>query len=265
MANSYYALVTGASSGIGKHLAYELASRGKNLLLVSLPNENLSEVANKLSKEYSVKTAFFEVDLSKKDGPQQVFNWTLGNSYELDILINNAGIAGTSEFEKSTLEYIDDRLQVNIRALTLLCRLYLPELKKRKKSKILNVGSLSAFYSIPFKAVYSAGKAYVVNFSRALNAELKGSDVSISVLNPNGVHTNKGTHARISAHGNKGKISAVDAGQLAKIAIDGMNREKFMIIPGWVNKFLYGLSKVMPQKIEQRILYKEFYKEVLVS
>jgi len=260
-----FTLITGASSGIGKAIAWYCGSVNMNLLLISLPGENLENVAREIKEKYKVRTDFFETDLARVDGPESVYNWVNEKKYQVNILVNNAGIAGTTVFEKSDPAYSDVRIMVNIRALVLLTRYFIPELKTHPNSFILNVGSLSAFFSIPYKTVYSASKAFVVNFSRALRYELKNSTISVSVVCPNGVHTNAGTHARIEAHGAKGRLTAVPVEKLAKNAIEKMLRGKFLYVPLPVNRFLLFLQKVIPTAIQQKILTREFTKEIKAS
>jgi short-subunit dehydrogenase len=257
-----FALITGASSGIGKAIAWYCGSKSMNVLLVSLPNENLAMVADAIQQKHNVIARFLEVNLAEPTGPEQVFSWVKENNYSVNILVNNAGIAGTAVFEASDPEYSDQRILVNIRALVLLTRYFIPELKNHDKAYILNVGSLSAFFAIPYKAVYSASKAFVVNFSRALRYELRNSGVSVSVVCPNGVQTNAGTFARISAHGAKGRITAISLEALAKNSIEKMLQRKFLYIPLRINRFLLLLQKLIPVGIQQKILTYEFSKEI---
>lgn len=260
-----FALITGASSGIGKAIAFYCGSKNMNLLLLSLPGEDLASVANEIRMKYNVFTDFLELDLAQTDGPEKVYTWTESKGYAVNILINNAGVAGTTIFENSDPDYSDRRIMVNIRALVLLCRYFIPELKKHQKAYILNVGSLSAFFSIPYKALYSASKAFVVNFSRALRYELKGSNISVSVVCPNGVRTNAGTHARIEAHGAKGRFTAIAVDKLAEEAVENLLKGKFLYIPLRINWILFYLQKIIPTAIQQKILTREFLKEVKVS
>jgi uncharacterized protein len=260
-----YTLITGSSSGIGKELAIYCSSLGRNVLLVALPGSGLREVHHDIKKKYGVESDFLEVDLSGQDGPLQVFNWVSGKHYEVDFLINNAGIAGTSVFESSSLQYNDDRIMVNIRALVLLTRLFIPILKKHSKAYILNLGSLSAFYSIPYKSLYAASKAFVVNFSRSLRSELRNTGISVSVVCPNGVRTNEGTNARIEAHGLKGKLTTISSLEVSKMSVDYTLKGRFLIIPGGINKVLFIIGKVTPEWIQQKILINEFRREVKVT
>jgi uncharacterized protein len=260
-----FVLITGSSQGIGKAYAMELASRGHNILLVALNEAKLVETLNEIKSKYPVIIDSLAIDLSEKESPQKVYDWCKQNNYVIDILINNAGIAGTAIFDQSSPEYSDMRILVNVRALVLLCRLFIPDLKKLPKAFILNTGSLSAYYSIPYKSVYSASKAFVVTFSKAIRNELYGTSVSVSVVNPNGVYTNEGTYRRTNAHGIKGRLTAIIPEKLAKIAIDGMFKGKAVIIPKFVNRLLLIIQKLIPARLEQKILRNEFIKEVKVS
>ncbi len=260
-----FTLITGSSSGIGKEMAFYCARKGMNVLLTALPSTGLQEVNNHIKNTYPVETDFFETDLTTPDGPEKVFKWVEDKGYGVDFLINNAGMAGTCIFSESTLKYNDDRILLNIRALVLLTRLFIPVLKNHSISYILNVGSLSAFYSIPYKSLYAASKAFVVNFSRALRTELKNSGISVSVVCPNGVRTNEGTHARIDAHGAKGKLTSVPVEDVAMISVEKTLKGAFLIIPGRINTLLLFISKFIPVYMQQKILFKEFDKEVKVN
>jgi short-subunit dehydrogenase len=265
MSEQTYTLITGASSGIGKAMAWYCGSLGMNLILVSLPGERLDQVALAIASKYDVKTDYFETDLSKPGSPEEVFEWTQTKGLAVNILINNAGIAGASVFEKADLKSIDDRIMVNIRALVMLSRLFLPVLKSHNKSYILNVGSLAGFFPIPYKSLYSASKAFVIYFSKALRVELRGMGVSVSVLCPNGVRTNPTTYARVESHGRFGRLTELSVEIVARYGIDGMLKHKAIIIPGKINYFLLILNKLIPTAIKQKILAREFIKEVRAS
>lgn len=265
MKQTVYTLITGASSGIGKSIAWYCGSLGMNLVLVSLPDEGLEKVAHEIAEKHQVKTAFFETDLSTLDSPKAVFDWSQLEQFDVNILINNAGVAGASVFETSDFKYIDDRILLNIRALVMLSRLYLPVLRTHKKSYILNVGSLAAFWPIPYKSLYSSSKVFVMYFSKSIRSELKGTGVSVSVLCPNGVRTNGTTNVRINSHGKIGRLTTLSADEVARIGINGMLKQKNVIIPGKVNWIFLFLRRIIPSSIQQKILVREFTKEVLAT
>jgi uncharacterized protein len=257
-----YTLITGGSMGIGKALAQDCASRGMNLLLVALPGKELEETANEISCKFNVLVHTFEVDLALDNGPEMVYNWCFANHYQVNVLINNAGLAGSSVFKQSELAYTNTRIMVNVRAMVLLTRLFIPLLENHTKSYILNIGSLAAYFSIPYKAVYSASKAFVLSFSRSLNSELASTNISVSVVCPNGVETNSDTFTRIKAHGFFGRHTKIEARQLAHISIEGMLKEEEVIIPKRINRLLIVLSYILPGKLKRAQIRKRFLKEL---
>ena len=257
-----YTLITGGSRGIGKGFAFECARRGMNILLVARSRDKLESTTKELLEKHSVSVDIFATDLTKSDSPQNVFEWCKKNNYIVNILINNAGVGGTTIFDKSTVEYSDMRIQLNTRALVLLCRYFIPEMKKLPKAYILNVSSLSAFFAIPYKSVYSATKVFVLNFSKAIRDELVESPINVSVVCPNGVVTNKEISSRIEAYDKKGKAVVISINELAKFTFEEMLKDKAVIIPKYINRVLVFFGKIMPDFLKQRILRNQFKKEV---
>lgn len=248
--------------GIGKAIAHDCASRGLNLLLVALPGKELEETANEVSSKFNVTVHTFAVDLALNDGPELVYKWCIANGYKVNVLVNNAGLAGSNVFRSSELAYTDSRIMVNIRAMVLLTQLFIPILEIHPQSYILNIGSLAAYFSIPYKAVYAASKAFVLSFSQALNSELSQSNISVSVVCPNGVETNTGTFTRIKAHGYFGRITKIEANRLAKVSIDGMLNKKEVIVPKRINRLLLVLNHFLPGKLRRNLIKQRFLKEV---
>ncbi len=261
-----YTLITGGSLGIGRAMARECARHGMNLLLVAKQLDELEATAAVLRKEFPVRVEVFETDLSDLDAPRKVFDWCRRNQYRINILINNAGLAGTDKFEKSTPEYIDERILVNIRALVMLTHLFIRELKSHDQSHILNVGSLSAYFPIAHKSVYAASKAFVLSFSRALRQELWGSGIRVTVVNPNGVRTNAKSHDRIEMHSRFTKRYLIfDAGEVARISIDQMLKGKGIVVPGLMNRLLVRMSHLVPASIRDRRASRIIRRELAVN
>jgi short-subunit dehydrogenase len=261
--NRYFTLITGGSMGIGRAIAYECAGRNMNLLLVSLPEPELEMTADNIRKKFGVVVHTFAIDLTERDAPEKVYSWCKENQWQVNILVNNAGRAGTAIFEDSSFEYNDIRIQLNIRALVCLTYFFLKDLKTLDRSYILNIGSFSAFYSIPYKSVYCASKAFVLRFSRSLNAELKNTPVSVTVVCPNGVKTNPDTYKRISTHGLLTRSVILSAEEVARIAVNGMFKNKVLVIPGFSNKLLFIISKVIPPGVTEKRIVKIFRKELI--
>ena len=146
-----YALVTGASMGIGRALSIEAAKRGYNLALVALPDSNLGKLADYIRKHYNVTVLFLEIDLTTSQAPMRIFNWIRNKDITLQILINNAGLGHLGPFTDYTYEFYQQLIRLNIESVVLLSRLFIPELRKNKESYILNLGSIASFYPIPYK------------------------------------------------------------------------------------------------------------------
>ena len=249
-----YTLITGASQGMGKQMADECAKRGRNLLLVALPNENLKEFSEHLIRQYNIKADYFECDLIIKKSVENIFKWTQENNYAIDFLINNAGFGGAGSFEDYTFEYVNNMIDLNIRATTNLTHLFIPELKKNTPSYILNNASMVANFPCPYKTIYAATKAYVKNFTRALREELKPQGISVSVLQPGATPTNKIVRNQINEGGFFFKISVTSIEQVAKKAIDRTLKGQAVIVPGYKNRMSLRFIKLVPMIILQRII-----------
>ncbi|MEI6575183.1 MAG: SDR family NAD(P)-dependent oxidoreductase [Bacteroidota bacterium] len=256
-----YALLTGASQGFGKAMAYELASRNINVLLVSLKGEGLTELCDEIRNKYHVDAECFETNFAQYESVYEVSDWATRDR-NVSILINNAGIGGTRAFESVTPEYVDNIIQVNVRALSMLTRLMLPELKKHDKAYILNVASMASFSPFAYKTVYPASKAFVYSFSRGLHEELKGTNVFVSVIHPGPVKTNPEVIARIEKQGIFGKIGLVTPEKLAGIAIRQLFRRDSLILPGVLNKLSWVMMILLPNAWKLPLLSRAVRREI---
>jgi len=258
----FYTLITGSSSGIGKALAFECARRKMNLVLVSRPSPRLAAAASEVSSRYSVDVKYFAIDLTEMDAPRKVVEWCSSQGLKINYLINNAGTVGTTPFDRCEPEYLDSLIMLNIRALTLLTRLFLPELKSYNGSRILNIGSMSGFFPIPYKSVYSASKAYVHSFSKSLSSELKGSGVEVYLVAPNGVQSNPRVSERIKDHKYIGALVSMSAEKFAVLTLDKVEKGKRLYVPLASNKLLFFLSRILPDALMMNLVKKEFRKEL---
>ncbi|MBB6330581.1 short-subunit dehydrogenase [Chryseobacterium sediminis] len=165
-----YAVVTGASQGLGKAFVEHLARKKINVILISLPDQNLKELSSELERLYEIKAHYYETDLSVHENVMKLTKW-LNSSFEIHILINNAGLGGTKKFTEASSDYINTILQVNVAATSLITHQLLPNLLRQPKAYILNVSSMAAFSPIGFKTVYPASKSFIHSFSRGLHEE----------------------------------------------------------------------------------------------
>lgn len=188
-----FAVVTGASSGLGRCYALELARQGINTILVSLPGEGLVNVAYK-SRFMGVESYIRETDITKKENVIELCGWINAN-YEVFMLINNAGTGGTRGFVDCSPEYIDTIIQLNVTATTMMTHQLLPNMLRQEKAYVLNVSSMASFSPIGYKTVYPASKRFVQHFSRGLYQELKKTGVFVSVVHPGPMKTNPTSRA----------------------------------------------------------------------
>jgi short-subunit dehydrogenase len=247
-----YALITGASKGIGKAMAEELAARKINLLLVARSEALLNELAVGLATRHQVKTAFLAIDLSTEEAPAHVFAWVKENSYQVNILINNAGYGLGGAFEHYTADEHAAMMRVNMQVPVSLCALLLPELKLHPKSYILNIASSAAYQSVPGLTVYAASKAFVLSFSRGLAYELRKTNVSVTAVSPGGTDTDFANRAQVGAKAVKaGEKLNMTAEAVAKLAIDAMFAGKTEIITGFINKLGAFFVWLLPKKLTE--------------
>lgn len=258
--NNLYTLITGASTGLGKELAIECARRKMNLVLVSLPGENLPAFCGQLSETYQISAFGYETDLADKAEVEKLAADVIA-IFSVNMLINNAGIGGTQAFETTSIDYIDRLIQLNIRATSMLVRLMIPELKMHHKAYILNVSSMAAFAPLPYKTVYPASKAFIYHFTRGLKAELKNTNIKVSVVNPGPIMTNPEVIRRILKQGALARLALIPASSIARISMHNLIRGKAVIIPGYLNRINVFLMSLIPSGIRlslsSRIIQRE--------
>jgi hypothetical protein len=248
MADEYYALITGAGKGIGRAIATLMASRGHNLILSSLPGENLEILCSVLKEKHGIKACYFEVDLTTNDGPETLFRKTEENGLKVNILVNNAGVGIEGPVETYSREIIDSMILLNIRALTLLTFYFTPELKKRS-SYLLNISSFGCYAPAAYKTVYLATKSYIYYLTRALDSEFKGTSVKTCLVIPSAVRTNELTNKRIARAGWLARASVLNPEDVAAKVLDDMFKGRKVIIPGRINRFIFRISTFVPEGI----------------
>ena len=244
-----FSVVTGASSGIGKAIARELASRNHNLILHSLPEQGLPEFCMELEINYKIHALHFEGDLTDEMGPQSLFDFVESKKCNVNILVNNAGIGFEGSIESYTVKQIDYMILLNIRSLTLLTYYFIPGLKRHGESYILNIGSFGCYVPTAYKSIYLASKSYIYYFTRALESELKGTSLRMCVIVPSAVRTNKIVLNRIERHGGFSKKSALNPEEVARTAINGMFSGKKVIVPGLLTNLFFNFGMLVPEGI----------------
>ena len=240
------ALVTGASSGIGRDISRVLSNRGYDIIAVARDEKKLNE----LKSELKTKVEIIAVDLENPENCKELYK-TLKNE-NIDILVNNAGFGEFGEFTKTNLNKELSMINTNIIAVHILTKLFLQDMIKKDRGYILNVASIAGFMPGPLMATYYSTKAYIVRLSQSIYTELKKkkSKVSISILCPGPVATNFNKVAGV-----KFNLKSMSSEYVAKYGIDKMFKKKLIILPGIKIKIARFLAKISPQKFVARICY----------
>jgi short-subunit dehydrogenase len=256
-----YALVTGASKGIGKSIAEALAAKGKNLLLISRSEEALKELSQSIHQRYHTQVDYLAIDLSDPTSTERILSWLTAKQYSIDVLVNNAGYGLWGKFDERSIASHNEMLQLNMLTVVQLTYALIPELKKHSKSYILNVASTAAYQAVPTLSLYAASKSFVLLFTRGIRLELKAAGISVSCLCPGPTSTDFVTRAGMSAAiQKKSDTFSMTADEVAKIGVDGMYKGKAEIIPGLLNKVIVVFTAWLPKWVTEKIandLYKK--------
>jgi short-subunit dehydrogenase len=239
-----FALVTGASSGIGLELAKLCAAGGFGLILVARSAERLAEFAASLAKTHGIEASVVAADLSDPAAPQSIFERT--RQLTVEILINNAGFGLRGPFAETDWSAEARLIQVNVTALVNLTKLFLPEMLGRRSGRILNVASTAAFVPGPLMAMYYASKAFVLSFSESVANEVQGSGVTMTVLCPGPTRTAFSAAAGI-ADSNLFKGSSMGADEVARIGYRAMMAGKTEVIAGARNRWMMRGARLAPR------------------
>jgi len=234
-----WALITGASGGIGYELCRLFALDGFNVVLVSRNAEQLANVARELEHLYSSKSFVLPKDMSDPAAAGEIHAEVRKQGISIDILVNNAGFGDLGSFAMEAWEVQRQMLQVNITGLVQLTRLFLPEMIKHRQGRILNISSTAAFSPVPYMAVYAAAKAFVLSFTQALSAELEGTGITATALCPGVTSTGFARRAK-TEHTWLVRLNRMNAADVARIGYRALMKGRARVVPGWFNKLLTG-------------------------
>ena len=240
------ALITGASSGIGREFAYQLASMGYDIIITARRKDRLEEIKKNIK---NVNVDVYACDLSKEEECYKLYK----EFPDIDLLVNNAGFGVFGEFSKTELDAEIEMINLNIKALHILMKLYLRKMEEKNSGYILNVASSAAFFPGPMFSSYYSSKAYVYRMTLAIYEELrrKKSKVGISVLCPGPVDTEFNSVAGV-----KFGLSSVTSDYLVKYTLKMLKKKKTVITPSLSIKLTRVLSKIVPEKLASRVVYK---------
>ena len=251
-----YALITGASSGIGLEFAKVFAKNNINIIVVARNLEKLNELANEIESNYKIKVEAIDLDLSESENIFILYEKISELGIEITYLVNNAGFGLNGEFTELNLAKQQEMIRLNVESLTTLSWLFAKSMKKRKNGYILNVASVAGFFPGPFMSVYYATKAYVVSFSLALSVELKPYNIVVNSLCPGPTKSNFADNAGM---GNSLLFKLMPLPSSKDVAEYGFNqimKRNILSIHGINNKFNVFISRLVPRKVMMNILAK---------
>ena len=238
-----WAIITGASSGIGKALAFEFAKGGFHVFLTGRNEKALAEVAAECSKAFHVSTDLFSADLSRMDSIDKLIAVLALKARRYEVLVNNAGFGIHGDFAASDLDQELQLLNVQLAAALKLTKAVLPSMIANRNGKILNVSSVYGFAPVPHQSVYSACKAFLLSFSTSLRNELEGTGITVTVFCPGITQSEFRNRAGIAV---KNKNSGMTAEAAAQIAYEETMRCKAIVVPGFPNRLFVLASRVLP-------------------
>ncbi|MBV8771671.1 MAG: SDR family oxidoreductase [Deltaproteobacteria bacterium] len=243
-----YALITGASSGIGESFAYALARQKYDLVLVARREQRLDAVAAKAREIGAGRTEIVAADLARTSAPFELQARLMAASVEIDYLINNAGFGTTGRFAQLPLARELEEIELNVTALVALSRLFLPSMIQRRRGTIINVASTAAFQPIPYMATYAATKAFVLSFTEAISVESAGTGVKILALCPGPVRTE---FQAVAKHENAlvPSFAFLDSETVVRQALAAAAGGRRVRINGFINSVTAVAARVFPRKL----------------
>ena len=245
-----YALITGASSGIGYELALLFAKNGHNLILVARQENKLIQLADDLKRNYLIEILITSLDLSQTDAAEEIFRQVQEKSIHVNYLVNNAGFYVKGAFSETSWEKEQKLIQLQCLNHAQLTKLFLPAMLKQGKGGILNICSTGSFVPGPYNAVYCAAKSFVLSFSEAIAEEVSGSGVTITALCPGGTNTD---FQDFSKRRKSIFFPIMKASRVAKTGYKALMKGKRVVIPGMYNKIQVFLIRFIPRNLVSKL------------
>ena len=250
-----WALVTGASAGIGKALAEELAKGGTNLVLTARREDRLRSIAQSLSAAHKIQSEIFVADLAQPAVPQAIFQFTREKALTIDLLVNNAGFGQYGEFHSAETDRLLQMVQVNCTSLLHLTRLFVPGMVARRSGDILIVASTAAFQAVPYISTYAATKVFDLYLAEGLAEELKPHGIRVCALCPG---TTTSEFHKIAGHPAHSKGREQSAATVARNGLKALAVGKSYVISGLGNYLGAHGERLVPRRLVTRIAAKMF-------
>jgi len=248
-----WALITGASAGIGLEFAKLLAAGGTNLVLTARRVDRLQKLAAELSAQHGVRVEVFSADLLRPEAPVEIFKFTAAKKIEVELLINNAGFGAFGYAQEIPVEKMLEMIQVNCSAVVHLTRLYLPEMVARKHGDILILASLASFQAVPFNSVYAATKAFDLLFAEGVAEEVLEFGVRVCALCPGSTTTE---FQKVAEQPDRVFKSSETAEKVARVGLEALAAGKSYVISGLMNRLMKEGQRLAPRRYVTRTAAK---------
>jgi short-subunit dehydrogenase len=245
-----WALVTGASAGIGTALARELAAGGTNLVLTARRRDRLAGLAGELSTRHDIRTLVCVADLAKPSGPEEIFAFTEGKNIAVELLVNNAGFGAYGEFRKQEVERLVEMTKVNVSTVVHLTHLYLSGMIERGSGDILILASTAAFQAVPYITTYAATKAFDLHFAEGLAEEVGRFGVHVCALCPGGTESE---FLQVAGQRHHTRRPQEKAEKVARVGLKAMASGKSSVISGFTNWLGAETVRLVPRRTVARI------------
>ena len=248
-----WALVTGASAGIGWALAQQLAAAGANLVLSARRTDRLEKLSAELSSKHGVQTEVFAADLTQPGASREIFAFTAGKGIEVELLINNAGFGVFGYIHENDESRLLEMVQVNCAAVVQLTRLYTPAMVQRRHGDVMIVASTAAFQAVPFIAAYAATKAFDLIFAEGIAEEMRPFGVRVCALCPGSTNTE---FQQVAHQPDRAFRVAETAGKVARVGLEGLARGKSLVISGGRNRMMIEAERLAPRSFIAKMAAK---------
>lgn len=245
-----WALITGASAGIGVALANELAAGGTHLILTARRRDRLMELARNLGERYGIRSAVLDADLAIPDAPEKIYEFTSHQGIEVDLLINNAGFGQYGELTQVPTQRLLDMVQVNCTAVVHLTRLYLADMVPRRRGDVLILASTASFQAVPFISTYAATKAFDLLFAEGLAEEMKPHGIRVCALCPGSTESEFHSVAGQEKFTSK---SPETAEKVARTGLQALAAGRSYVISGFGNYLGAQSQRIVPRRMVTRI------------
>jgi len=247
-----WALVTGASAGIGRALAGELAAGGTNLVLTARRKERLEELARRLAEKHKIQTQVFVADLAETTTPEKIFAFTKAKGMEVELLIKNAGFGRYGELHTAEIPRLLEMVQVNCSAVVHLTRLYLPEMVARRRGDVMILASTASFQSVPYLSTYAATKAFDLLFAEGLAEEMRPYGIRVCALCP-GPTVSEFNEVAGQTHITSAMRSRETAEKVARTGLRALAAGKSYVISSTGNYLGVHMQRLVPRRMVSRI------------